>query len=492
VPRAALRDLAFLAVPLALAWVVWAPLRENYFYHDDFVLLYDAVNQALGRFLIGIQAGHLYVVRNLVALGMLDAFGPDPRPWFAVVVATHLVNVALLFTLVRRLTASARLAALGATLWGIAPVQEGTLGWYSVYGQVLATTLLLVLLLDVDAAARSGAVSGWRVARWIVLALVETNLFGTGIAAALALPVVAWLLLPAGHRRRAGALALLWVAVPALYVTQHWLWATYGGGEAGALETSLRLAAAWWLDLKMFGALVEFGVASVVLGVFEPRPSAAPDAVIVACVCYAVAVGGCAIAASPEARRRALALFLVTVAAYGMIAIGRAVFATIIKGARPVAEEAARYHYLATVPLVTAPLVLAASAASRIRVGMLVRDAVAVAALAGLAVGVARTPWRIDAHDDVRANTVRVLGVIGDAIAAGQPGRFVLIQNRRFAGVGIFVQQRDFPGWAALFAIFHPDDRVDGRTVRFVEPDPLALAAARDGRRTGRLIVGPS
>jgi hypothetical protein len=38
------------------------------------------------------------------------------------------------------------LAVLAAAVWGINPINEGALGWYAVYGQVLATTCILIIL----------------------------------------------------------------------------------------------------------------------------------------------------------------------------------------------------------------------------------------------------------------------------------------------------------------------------------------------------------
>jgi hypothetical protein len=49
--------------------------------------------------------------------------------------------------------------------------------------------------------------------------------------------------------------------------------------------------------------------------------------------------------------------------------------------------------------------------------------------------------------------------------------------------------EADFPGWAAVFALFFPGDRLDGRLVRFLEPDADAVRAAHAGFRSRRLIL---
>ncbi len=479
------RDVAFCTAGIALAAWVWAPLRDNYWFFDDFALLYDSVNQPLGRFLIGIQGGHLYVVRNLVALATVDAFGPEPSRWFLVVIATHLANVALSFMLVRRLCGSPALGAAAAALWAVAPVQEGTLGWYSVYGQVLATTVLLVLLLDLERAATAGAVGAGRLAVWWVLALVETNLFGTGIGVALALPVVAWLVLPPGCRWRAGgALIGLWVVVPALYVTQNWLWVRYGGGVAVALPVALDMAQKWDRDVTMLRALFGNGIASIVLNVFLPVRDSAVAPVAAA---YGLVVGGAIMLGDARMRRWTIALAIVAAAAYGMIAAGRSVYLVALQGAT--GGDAARYHYLATVPLVTILALAAGRLAAASRAPARLGDVAAAGVLIALAAGVARGDWRIDHHAAARQETAAALAEIAAEATREPPGRFVRIPNRPFASVGPFFGDMRFPGWAALFAIFNPDDRVAGRVVRFVDARGEVLRGAREGRRSAHLIV---
>ena len=119
-----------------------------------------------------------------------------------------------------------------AALWGIAPANAGTLGWYSVYGQVLAATLLLIVLVQLAGHARAGPVRGRTAALWALLSVVASTSFGTGLAAAFLLPAVVRVLRPAVTLERS---AWAWVlAVPpmigVLYlVQQRYFLATYVG-----------------------------------------------------------------------------------------------------------------------------------------------------------------------------------------------------------------------------------------------------------------------
>jgi hypothetical protein len=86
--------------------------------------------------------------------------------------------------------------------------------------------------------------------------------------------------------------------------------------------------------------------------------------------------------------------------------------------------------------------------------------------------------------------TAGVLAEVRAAVAAAPPGATVEIPNREFGAVGVInVGYRDrFPGTAAVFAIFHPDDVVDGRRVVFTSSDPLVLKGRLAGRRSPALL----
>src|SRR5262249_43204730 len=179
--RAAVRLLSLL-VPLAGALAAWWPLVDNYFYNDDFIHLFDVVTLPLPHLLTQIWGGHLYVVRNAVFAGMYAVFGPEPRPWFTSVLLTHLVNVLLLHRLVLRLTGDLLLACLGATLWGTAPVLEGALGWYAVYGQVLLATIVLAVVSSLaTAVARDRPPSRGQILAWAGLLAAGATCFGIGL-----------------------------------------------------------------------------------------------------------------------------------------------------------------------------------------------------------------------------------------------------------------------------------------------------------------------
>src|SRR5262249_1563353 len=137
---------------------VYRGVLEAYFWSDDFSWLYVLHDRSTAEFLFTPMGGHSLVARN-AALALTDALaGFNPRPYYAAVLLTHGLNVALLAALILRLTNRLSLAAIGAVAWGTCPAASETLGWYSVYGQVAATTCILLLFLHIAARTRDASV----------------------------------------------------------------------------------------------------------------------------------------------------------------------------------------------------------------------------------------------------------------------------------------------------------------------------------------------
>jgi hypothetical protein len=87
-----------------------------------------------------------------------------------------------------------------------------------------------------------------------------------------------------------------------------------------------------------------------------------------------------------------------------------------------------------------------------------------------------------------REETREVLRTIRATVEEQPPGATVRIPNAPFRPFPFYGW---VPGRAAVFAIFHADNLVDGRRVVFVEPNQAVREAHRNGRRIGRLLVAP-
>jgi len=469
-------------VPLATAWAVWHPLLDNYFFNDDFFHLYDLVTSGVARFVMQIWAGHLYLVRNTIFVGMFRAFGPDPLPYFWSVLLTHLLNVLLLYGVIRRLTGDGVIACAGAVLWGTSPVLEGTLGWYAVYGQVLLTAFVLVVLVQLAGTMASGhTLSPWRALGWAVLLVVGGGCFGTGLGIAAVFPLVTVIVL-LGGQRPARALAVLAAAGALLLVVYALLRAHTQ--DLDPQTRNLLAVGSILRDLPEVVALtthlIVFGSCTLLLGFLGldagyPSRTGAAAAGVVALVLVAAWRG-----ADAAHRRQLAALGFLTLAAYGTVAAGRA---TIIDFFRlPVTRSAAwaRYHYL---PLALLGILLCIGlSALHARSRVAAKTVYAVAALwtvARVTLVLAR-PYPIDHHDAARVEAERVLRSVHEAVAATPPGGTAVIENRPFAP---FSLPRTLPGWAGVFVVFFPDNTVDGHPVRFaVDEADWQLARARGGR----------
>jgi hypothetical protein len=478
-------------VPLAFTAVVYFPLIHNYFYLDDFFELYRVVNEPLAPFLLKPMSGHLYVVRNAVLALCYHAFGMDPRGYFALVLATHLFNVWLLFKVIRTLTGSAGLACLGSTLWGSTPVQEGTLGWYAVYGHVLATTALLLLLADLGRLSVRGRAPSWgRLALWYAVLLAGTNCFGTAIAAALAFPLVAALLVPpVAGRGRAAVLATLWITVPALWLLQYRLAARYGAVDALQMPLLLALAKSWKADALMAARLFPHGLVALATGFLAPRWQ--ENWIVVTGVAALYAGGGLvAVLWGTDADRRVfLAFFLLAAAIYAMIVLGRAGIYRAFGLERSLLEMTPRYHYEASAALTISICAIFRAVGRRWRLPSAVRSGLTIAWLLALALTFTLSGWHIDHHEQSRKEVAAALASMHEAVATQPPGALVLISNHHLPVAGVMPAEASFPGLAAVFALFFSGDQLDGRTVRFLESDADAVRAARHGLRSRCLIL---
>lgn len=474
-------------LPLLAALVVWAPILGNYFQHDDFIHLYDIATLGFARFVATVQVGHLYLVRNTVFYATFRAFGPDPRPYFWCELLTHLVNVLLLHRVVLRLTGDRALACSAAVLWGTTPALEGALGWYSVYGQVLLTTVVLVLLASLGSLLDEGrALDTRRAAWWGGLLVVGGASFGTGLGIAAAFPLVVLLAVPASKRPRGGVvlLALAPVLTFVLYAILRSILPAPPIVFAEALTARATIAAV--PDALVLQAhLLAYGAATLLLG-FLGFDRGYPDVITLVTaggVGLVVAVAG--LRSDAPARRRLLGLALLLAAAYGAVALGRATFVTLYHGPPYGVATWIRYHYLPTAILT----ILLSSALATLRAGSplaarMVYGAAGLWVAARLLVLVVR-PLPIAHQDFERAATEGVLQSIHAAVVATPAGETVRIENRPFPPTGVVVAMAPgiFPGWAALFTIFFPENVVDGRPVRFlVSDDDWRWARERGGR----------
>ena len=489
--RARLTTVLVAAGAAIVSMVVYRGVLGAYFWKDDFSWLYVLHDRSLAEFLFTPMGGHSLVARNAV-LALTDAFaGFDPRPYFAAMLLTHGLNVGLLATLILRQTGRPWLAAIGATAWGTCPAASETLGWYSVYGQVAATTFILLLSLRLTARIRDGAaLSRLDLAIISVCLGFSVLFFGTAVAVALALPL-ATMLLPDGlGRGRGRGLFAVSAGVLGLYLLLQVL-GSRAYGMPNAPIYVLRLGIRSPGRFVTTGVqLLRVGVASLLLGSWW-QPRGQPD--LLSWLALAGGAGGLITAfgiASPQRRRVLLAFTVLALAVYALIALARGPTSEFLFGT-PSAKVAAqpRYHYVAQAFLAVA-LCVAFDAVARSGRSTLA-GFVAVGWAVVLAAGALVNPVSVDRHDAARIEVARALGSLHDQLAAAPSGQTTYIRNQPIDAFGWMPNSVVRPpGLAALFIIAVEPNELGGRRVQFIEPNPSVVDLfARPGVRMANLLV---
>ena len=485
--------------------VVQSASLDAFFFEDDYLHLFGLANGPTSRALFTTDGGHVMLAYKALLLVLYRAFGFESGPYFAFVVVLHLVNVFLLFDVLRRLTSSPMVGAVGASLWGVLPLNGGALGWITAFGQVMATTAILWLLRDVARLAeQKRKPDALAFVRWGALMLVAATSYGLGMVVGATVALFVWLLLPAESARLRTALLLspLVILLPML----HRILLSLGKGSVIVVSDLSD-------TITVFLGMMSYGTMSVLLGpvLTADRRSRAIDVLGSASgveglgLAYALAgitfvvLGGLFYRATPTQRRQMLAFLLLACAAYGTLALGRAWIVGRLDARFELVTEP-RYAYFPTLALSgLLALGLGTLPARRLSARPWIGFSIFCAWLAIVVV-----PARITAANLVNERSVtarmqaeEALSVVRAEASASPSAAEAYITNDPFAGASLsraFGAQALFPGLAALWVVANPTDSVGGRRLRFVEHDHALvekIRAERPGTRIVQLLVHP-
>jgi hypothetical protein len=362
----------------------------------------------------------------------------------------------------------------------------------------MVVTILLVVLDRLARLAATGERLPPRTAcLWYVLLLLGTTCFGTGIGVALVFPVILFLLLPAAWRQPGVRIAYL--ALPAVTLAVY-----FGLRTLSAWIQPLPFAENMHLIAARYGLrdvpmmllpLIGFAVGGAGLGhAFDPgRFVDARTWVTIAAL--VLGLGLAAWRGDWKTRRTMIAMASLALGVYGVVAAGRA--HVYIMFHFPIARAAAepRYHYVGTIPIV----ILICQVLQQVgRIGWLSALPRGLLLAVGLALQVGAyllSSFHIEQHAATRTYVTRTFREMQDAVAASPAGTTVYIENGEMQMVlGLPWLRTVLPGRAGLFLFLSPDDLLDGRHVRFVEPNPdiREFWNARPGSRLATLLVAPS
>jgi len=485
-------------VPLGLSAWVYYPVTRAFFFADDFVHLVDLENERTLVFLLKPFGGNAFLFRNLVFLASYRLFGVDPVAFQRTVFVTHLLNVALLFGVLRAMTGSAWLACLGAALWGMSPLGVDTLDWYSAFGHVLVgTAMLLVLRSVIHLDVAGDRIPARAAVTWFALLIVGSACYGPGIGAALVFPVVLILLLPAVWRQPGLRLAFLALPVVTLafYFGQQYLFRQIG---TLSVEEQVHQQAAlsgfsaiplFWVHLLLYSS------AGTILGFFMPKeyPSLAAWIALSALV---AGTGFLLWRGGARTRRYALGVAALWAGIYLMIAIGRGHIYALLNVAAARAATVGRYHYAGTIPLAIL-LCLVLREAGHLPGLRAAPRSVAVVLLLALALeGRHASGFRIDTRPYVHDYFLYTKQDLASQIAAAPRETPLYLENQKtpWPVLGVAIPERLVPGRAAVFLLTRSASKLEDRDVRFIERDPDVLDWYREEHPDtplARLLVAP-
>lgn len=476
---------AWLAVALAFTVVAYWPILRSYFFIDDYFYLYLLRTESLPAFLFKPWFGHLFALRNAAFAGLFRVFDTDPTGYFAAVLLTHLVNVALLFRVLSLQTGSRGLAFFGASLWGTSAVHAETLAWLSVYGHCLVATLLLLVVAQVASIARhEDPIPPAAPLLWAAALLAGSLAYGVGVLLAVVGPLVIGLMLPAGRLSGAARrpLVVVAIAVPLLWILANLLKAGPDPGGIADWRTLVHVIGMRGLLLQVTELVAGLVVAGLTQLWLPPAAAFAGRGAMMALLAGAVALGlALTLARAPrDLRRRAAAWSLVTLAAYGIIAVGRSPMAAVFPPDQDLIFP--RYHYVAALGITALFCLAGAAIGRRWAVPDALRRLAPFAWAAACGALLWYLPRPIDLHAAEKARVLARLGAIRAAIARHPAGGEVFLPDRRMR-----------PGFApsdwdsGTFIAYFDANTVEGRRVRFVA-DPERVRAARDAG-SGRLAA---
>lgn len=500
---------AWAALPIAASAFVHQPILDQYFKGDDFLHLFQIVNHGGLEFIATPHGGHTLLAPNLAFYLCHLAFGIESAGYQWVLLLTHLLNVGLLYGLILNLTRRPGLAVFGAALFGLSPTAQGSIHWFSVYGNVLAASGTVWVLFDATRPSRRSArVPPHVQAIWYATLLAVGTSFGVGLAVAMPFGAVLYALRPNApdQLRVARRFASLALVLPLIYGLHQSLFAA----EAGVPNAADQLSRLGTIA-SLLAQLTSYGWTTLLAGPLVARldggitwgPLLGVTAETAVHLSYAVSASTAAAGfflwrrADRSERLALIAFATIAVSGYAIVAVGRAFL--VEASFRHSSEwfvSVTRYHYVGPLAMSAALCValgrVAADAGQAERIVTLLPALLVLAAIPAYAAASAtlHPPLATEARSEHKKALQRI-----ERAVRRQPGRgTVFISNRDFSPVRYaMLRAEEFPGLAAVYVISYPTNRLKGREVRFVEKNPAVLAAARarTGTRIAELLVAP-
>jgi hypothetical protein len=469
-------------IPLISSVVIQCTIIKNFFISDDFIHLYQAANMDFWEFLITPHGGHVLPVLSSLFYIFLKLFGINSQYYFIIVLLTHLINVALLYYVILFFTGKRNIALFFSTLWGISPINQASLGWFSAFGYVIVVTFLLLILLDIGR-IKTAAMKPHPVMfiKWLIILLLSSLTFGVGMSITMSFFMVSWLLLYETKYRIKTTLFLIGVAttVPITYLCLMHLYSRISGISSMVPSLPYESLHFWVLTTKMLLNMISYGMCTLLTGpylIFSTKLAFPISYIAISVVCLFLIAAF--IRASKYSRLQMLAYLLLVLTVSFFISFGRANACDWFKTTtQELIITSERYFYVINI---ICSLLLSVGYESfpfmkklktRLPDYILPTFIIAILFIPSLwCVKLVIPNSGYHARNDFHTMTKQ----IEKAIDVNQPKENYYFMNMDINTSSIFflgMDKSNFPGIAAMYVIAFPCNEFSGKRVYFVEKD---------------------
>jgi len=392
------------------------------------------------------------------------------------------------------------LASIFSSLWGIALINRGTLGWFSAYGHVLATCFLLLILVDIAKLAREKKSPGTEMLlRWSVLLIVAAFSWGVGIGIALSFFLSAWFLLFHLKQRLKVSLILL---VPAMVVIVIYALiqtiVLQNANDSFVLEFPYDNLFFWTSSIKLFLAKMSYSASTIIAGQFIINSD--HELIISYCITciFIVIVIYLLIKSSEYHRNLIVGIMVLLITICGLFSFSKAWISELLKlSFRSVVVSP--WHYYLTTLLVALMLSIACShfiESEKIK-SKIIPISLMLLYFAVL-FGVSSVPaaFFYDMHGVKCRNEYSA--IVDEVEASTAPVKHhenIYIHNEMTKNIRIPFQTEknfDFPGLAAVYLIARFEGKFSNQNILFIEDNPdLAQKLLKDKNTAISKIVVP-
>lgn len=486
-------------IPLISSAIVQVTIIKNFFISDDFLHLYQATNINFWEFLITPHGGQFLPVLSSFFYIFLNLFGINSEYYFIFVLLTHLINVALLYYVILFFTGKRNIALFFSTLWGISPINQASLGWFSSFAYVIVVNFLLLILLDIGR-IKTGGVKPHPIMfiKWMIILILSSLTAGVGMSITMGFVIVSWFLLYETKYRIKTTLFSIVVAitVPITYLCLLHLYTKISGiSPIGSMAPSLPYESLhfWVLTIKMLLNMIVYGMGTLLTGpflIFFPKLAFPISYTAISLVCLFLIAAF--IMASKYSRLQMFAYLLLVINVSFFISFGRAYAADWLKiTTQELIIMGPRYFYLINIICALLLSVGYESFPFMEKIKTRLPDYI----LPTLIIAILFIPslWCVklvipDNGHQARNDFHTMIKQIEKTRDANQREENYYFMNMDVKSIFFLgMDKSNFPGIAAMYIIAFPSNEFSGKRIYFVEKDHEIVYKLRNTRKSLRI-----